>query len=159
MTTFLHALHRFQRSGFTALLLLVSLYLTASATQADNRPYQSFGEYTVLFTVFNSSFIPPEVASTYNLTRGKGQSLVNVALIKSNTEGNTNGLPAEVSGSVTNLMQQQKKLEFIEISEQDAVYYLAPLRVSSEEVLHFNIEVKHKGKTYPVSFSKKLYAE
>ena len=122
-------------------------------------PFTTFGDYSVLHTVFNSTFLKPEVASAYGLTRGKRHSLLNVAIIKNTAEGSTNGLPAEVSGTITNLMQQQKTLSFIEIKEQDAVYFLAPIRVDSEEMVHFRIEVKHDGQTYPVTFSKILYVD
>lgn len=145
----------FARFGLSLCLLLVG----SLASAADNKPFTTFGEYTVLHTVFNSTFLQPEVAKAYNLTRGKRHALVNVAIIKNTAEGSTNGLPAEISGSITNLMQQQKPLRFLEIQEQDAVYFLAPIRVDSEEMVHFRIEVKHDGKTYPVTFSKMLYVD
>lgn len=141
----------------TITALILSL-VTIAAT-ADESTYTTFGEYKVLHTVFNSSFIQPDIASTYNLTRGKDHALVNIALIKSSDGGAAKGLPAKVSGSVANLMQQQKPLDFIEIKEQNAVYYLADLRFDNEEVLHFNITVSVDGKDYDVKFSKKLYVE
>ncbi|NIB39389.1 DUF4426 domain-containing protein [Pseudomaricurvus alkylphenolicus] len=144
------------RAGLALLLLLAS-----SLLQASNKPYTTFGDHKVLHTVFNSSFIQPNIASAYNLTRGKDRALINVALIRSTESGNSNGLPAKVTGTVANLMQQQRSLEFIEIHEQNAVYYLAPLRFTNEEVLHFNLEVtpKGQGKSYTVKFSKKLYVD
>ncbi|MBU3068503.1 DUF4426 domain-containing protein [Aestuariicella sp. G3-2] len=143
----------------TRLGLLLCLLFGSQFSSADSQ-FTTFGDYSVLHTVFNSTFLQPEVATAYNLTRGKGQSLLNVALIKSTDGGNSKGLPAKVSGSITNLMQQQRTLEFIEIKEQDAVYYLAPIRVSNnDEVVHFKIEVTHDGNTYPVTFSKKLYKD
>lgn len=145
----------FARFRVTLCLLLLS----SLATAADNQPFTAFDEYTVLHTVFNSTFLKPEVAKAYQLTRGKNQALVNVAIIKNTAGGSTRGLPAEVSGSIRNLMQQQKPLNFIEIKEQDAVYFLAPIRVDSEEVVHFNLEVRHEGRTFPVTFSKRLYVD
>lgn len=145
----------FARFSLSLGLLLISSLATAS----DNQPFTAFGEYTVLHTVFNSSFLQPEVARAYKLTRGKNQALVNIAIIKNTPEGSTRGLPAEVSGSIRNLMQQQKPLNFIEIKEQDAVYFLAPFRIDSEEVVHFNVEVKYEGRTFPLTFSKHLYKD
>lgn len=143
------------RAVSLAVLLVSSVVCVADAQQ----PYTTFGDYKVLHTVFNSTFIQPDVASTYNLTRGKNRALVNVAVIKSTTAGDSNGLAAKISGTVANLMQQQKTLEFIEIKEQGAVYYLAPLRFDNEEVLHFNLEVEHGGKDYSIKFTKKLYVD
>ena len=140
---------------FTAIFLLCLTTLS----QADDMTQTSFGDYKILHTVFNSSFIKPEVASTYNLTRGKDRVLVNIALVKNDGSATSNGLPASVSGYAANLMQQRKPLTFIEINEQDAVYYLAALRIDNEEVLHFNIDVSANGQTYSVTFSKKLYVD
>ena len=140
-------------------LLLLPLLLLSFGSHANEQTFTNFGNYKVLHTVFNSSFIKPDVASAYNLTRGKDQVLINIALVRSIGKGVSNGLPAKISGTVANLMQQQKNLEFIEIKEQDATYYLAPLRIDNEEVLHFNINVNSDGKDYPITFSKKLYVD
>lgn len=151
--------HRSNNHWLTRITLMLCLLFASQLSSADSQ-FTTFGDYNVLHTVFNSTFLQPEVATAYNLTRGKGQSLLNIAIIKSTDGGNSKGLPAKVSGSITNLMQQQRTLEFIEIKEHDAVYYLAPIRVSNnDEVVHFNIEVTHDGKTYPVTFSKKLYKD
>ena len=141
---------------FTASILLI---FATSAAQADEKTFTTFGDYQVLHTVFNSTFIKPDIASAYNLTRGKDHALINIALIKSSDEGQSYGLPAKVTGTVANLMQQQKVLEFIEIKEQNAVYYLADLRFHNEEVLHFTINVNANGRDHEVTFTKKLYVE
>lgn len=141
------------------LLFFIPLVFLSMPSHSAGSTYTDFDSYRVVHTVFNSSFIKPEIAVAYNLTRGKDKALVNIALVKNNEDGMTNGLPANISGSVANLMQQQKTLEFIEIKEQDATYYLAPLRFDNEEVLHFNINVQANGKDYDVKFSKKLYVD
>lgn len=144
-------------------LLLSSLVAIVFAPNslADAKPYQDFGDYRVIYTVFNSSFIQPDVAKAYNITRGKNQALVNVSLIKKTADGYTEGLPASISGTAANLMQQQKVLKFVEVQEQNAVYYLAPLRFSNEEVLNFAIEVKTSAnaKPFELKFTKTLYAD
>lgn len=148
----------------TALIIctLGSLLLSFSAlAQGSQQPFQAFGDYKVYFSVFNSSFIQPDVASAYNLTRGKGRALVNIALVKTGDEGDSNGLPAKISGSQSNLMQQTRALKFKEITEPGATYYLAPVRFLNEEILHFTISVANPsgGSPFEVKFSKKLYHE
>ncbi|BFM18562.1 DUF4426 domain-containing protein [Maricurvus nonylphenolicus] len=139
---------------------LLAILFTHNAL-ADAKPYQDFGDYRVIYTVFNSSFIKPDIAKTYNITRGKSQALINVSLIKNTADGSTEGLPANISGTVTNLMQQQKVLKFVEVQEQNAVYYLAPLRFTNEEVLNFAIEVKTSAnaKPFELEFTKTLYVD
>lgn len=142
-------------------LLTLIMLTTALTVQAQSKPFQTFGDYKVFYTVFNSSFIKPDIARTYNITRAKNRVLVNISVIKSGTEGDSEGLSALVSGTAANLMQQQKKLKFMEIKEQEAVYYLAPLRITDEEVMNFKIEIKATPDHSPftLEFSKTMYVD
>lgn len=141
----------------TCLIFLLPLLAQAK----EGQTFQTFGDYKVVYTVFNSSFIQPDVAKAYGLTRAANQVLINVALIKSTAAGDSEGLPAEVSGTATNLMQQQKVLDFFTVREQNAVYFLAPLRIDNEEILNFNISVKASADTAPfeLKFTKTLYVD
>lgn len=142
--------------------ICIALFFAASSTvAADNfapisdKPYQEFGNYKVYFSVFNSAFISPEIASANNLSRAKDRVYINVSLVRNNSLG----IAAKISGTARNLIQQSKELEFIEIVERDATYYLAPLFHINEEVIHFTIDVTPEGETeaHTVTFSKKLY--
>jgi len=133
-------------------LLLCSLSISSFAQEARElgKPYEEFGDYKIFFSVFNSSFIPAEIANAYNLVRGSNRALVNIAVLKN---GKIRGGKAAVSGNYKNLIQQTRKLEFIEIKEQNATYYLAPLRFDNEEVLHFHIDVTPEGSEQSHSFN------
>jgi hypothetical protein len=102
--------------------------------------------------------IPPEIAKIHKLVRAKDQAYVNVALVKK-TGGN--GIPAVISGQHRNLMQQKFELEFIEIKESTATYYLAPLRFINEEILHIDLSVETLDKTDAgsLTLTKKLYKD
>lgn len=91
-------------------LMGIALLICTSVSCAAGKPYEVFGKYKVYFSVFNSSFITPAIAQTYNITRGKDRAIINIAIIESSTSGDTVGLPAVVKGEVANLMQQQRKL-------------------------------------------------
>ena len=146
-----------------ALLLICPLALAQSpqppeARVVEQQPWQDFGDYRVLYSTFNSDFLQPATARALGLTRAKNQVLVNIAVSRKQTDGSYSlGLPAKVSGHATNLMQQQKALDFTEVAEATASYYLAPLRVSNEDVIHFTVEVVIDDQTLPVKFSKTLY--
>jgi len=115
------------------------------------------GGYTVRHVVFNSTFVLPEVAKIYGIKRSKYESMLNVSL---SPQGKAGSLPAEVKGTITNLMQQQKVLQFKEIKEKNATYYLAPIRVSNEELLHFELTLKPaSGEALQVKFSQTVYAD
>ncbi|MFL0800232.1 MAG: DUF4426 domain-containing protein [Agarilytica sp.] len=125
------------------------------------KPYDTtteFAEYTVKHVVFNSTFVLPEIAKIYKLKRSKYESLLNISIYK---KGEVGSIPATISGTVKNLMQQQKVLDIKQIEEQNAVYYLSPVRVANEELLHFELNVRPKGskQDLTVKFSQKVYAD
>lgn len=136
-------------------------FMAPNNVQAADKPFETFGIYKIYYSVFNSSFIKPDVARAYNITRGKDRVLINIAVVKAQEGGDTEGQSAVVNGTAANLMQQQKKLKFFEVREQEAVYYLATLRFTNEEVVNFSIEVKPDPNKppYTLEFSKTLYVD
>ena len=119
------------------------------------------GDYEVNYSVFNSTLIPPEVAKHYPIVRGKDRALVNVALLKKQGMAMTLGQKAKVTGSANNLLGQSFPLEFVEINEGEAIYYLANLRFDHLDIYHFKIEVQPEAdkKIIDVKFSHKLYQD
>ena len=136
--------------------LILSSYSLLSFVQ-ENTSYK-MDNYIVYYNVFNSTMIPADVAKTHNLVRGNDRVYVNIALVKK-TGGN--GIAANISGVRRNLMQQKFPLEFIEIKEATATYYLAPIRFNNEEILHIDIVASNLEKTDTASFTitKKLYKD
>lgn len=122
---------------------------------------QKAGDYTVHFNVFNSTDIPASVADQFNLVRGKDRALVNISLVKTENGNASLGLPAIVSGTTRNLMQQKQDLKFIEVKEGDVTYYLAPFVFNNEDLLYFDIQVKVSENSSPilVEFNRTLYKD
>ena len=87
------------------------------------------GDHIVYYNVFNSSLIPADVASAYQLTRAKNRVYLNVAVVKKS--GGYGFAPKELSGYHRNLIQQKYALKFTEIKEATATYYLAPIRFNN----------------------------
>ncbi|RYY77126.1 MAG: DUF4426 domain-containing protein [Gammaproteobacteria bacterium] len=144
------------------LMLMSSCWAFAQINQTKEiQTSQKFGAYTVHYNVFNSKDIPPEVASIYKLTRSKDIALVNISLTKTENGITSLGIPAKVSAKAINLMQQTKSIEFNEIKEPEATYYLASFRHTNEEDIRFEISVLPEGENKPlaVSFTRKLFTE
>lgn len=147
---------------FAFCLWLVSAGALAQIDQAKPvDSHQTFGDYTVHYSVFNSTFITPEVARIHKLARAKNRVLVNVSLTQKREGASSLGLPARVSGTATNLIQQQRPLEFITVSEGEATYYLASLRHTNEEVINFVVNLQPEGssETFTVRFTRTLHVE
>lgn len=142
--------------------MAVSLSLSASlefASADDLASTRQFDHYTVHYSVFPSTTITPEIAAIYGIKRGPGIALINITVIDDDLRGEAFGQAATVTGTASNLMQQQRELAFKQITEPNAVYYLASLRHTNEEVMHFAISVTPQDKKTPFTFkfTKTLY--
>ena len=136
------------------LLSVVSLALPAAAL-ANDKIYKTVGDKKIFFSAFNSTFIDPDVAVANQIVRGKDKGLVNIAVIR----GSGTGKPAVITGKVFNIFQMSQILEFVEVREQDAVYYLAPFEFENEDLLTFKISVRADPvkPAYDFKFQKKMY--
>ncbi|MGB5395753.1 MAG: DUF4426 domain-containing protein, partial [Gammaproteobacteria bacterium] len=66
---------------------------------------------------------------------------------------------AKVEGHASNLTGQLKGLEFREIREGNAIYYLAESKISDGEFLKFELKVTPEGETEParLRFDKRFF--
>lgn len=141
------------------LVTLTGLAFDAHARDADPRDTSyELTNHWVYYNVFNSTMILPEVARAHNLLRGKDRVYVNIAVVR---KSGGNAIPAHISGSYRNLLQQRFELEFIEIKEATATYYLAPIRFNNEEIVHIDITASPDGEAETANFTitRKLYRD
>ena len=137
------------------LLLALSIVSLALPALANDKVFKQVGDNKIFFSAFNSTFIDPDVAVANQIIRGKDKGLVNIAVVK----GLGTGKSAVITGNVYNIFQMSQPLEFVEIREQDAVYYLAPFEFENEDFLTFKISVRSDPKkpAYDLKFQKKMY--
>ena len=92
---------------------------------------------------FPSTFLTQKIASIYGFERSRRQVFLNVVVLKIQDDGEARGaVSASVTGFSRNLIGQTQDLIFREINETaEAIYYLAPVRVSSEESVQFTLEI------------------
>lgn len=145
--------------NFLSLLLFsFALFITQHLAANVEDTEKEFEKYRVHYSVFNSEFIPANIASIHNLVRAKDQALINIAVEDKATKKT---VKAKISGVAKNLIQQTKTLDFKAIEEPDAYYSLAPIRHTNEEIFHFTIQVLPEGESQAleVKFTRKLYTE
>lgn len=142
---------------FNTCVLILGLAFAISAHAQDTS--KDIGDYSVHYSVFNSSFLPQEAAAGYGFVRAGDRAILNIAVTEKDAGGLSRGLPIELKSSVSNLMQQSQELEFVEIDEGDATYYLAEFEFADQEILNFTVHVLLPGERYSdtVTFSKTLY--
>ncbi len=127
------------------ILFISALALASFNSYAENS--KEFGDYVIHYNAFRSDTISPEVAKQYGLARASNRVLINIAVLKKVL--NTTGKPtsSKVTGHASNLTGQLKQLEFKEITEGNAIYYLAETKISDGEFLKFDIKIIPEGET------------
>ncbi|POA22458.1 DUF4426 domain-containing protein [Pseudomonas sp. FW300-N1A1] len=136
-------------------LFLVTACLSVSAMAADvikGERQETFGDVTVHYNTFNSTYLTPDIAKGAELVRSKNQGVINVSVIK-------DGKPmiASVTGTVKDLTSQSVTLKFKQITEQGAVYYIAQYPVDQQETRTFDIKVQTGDKINTINFNQELF--
>ena len=144
--------------GFTRILLIVCSIFSFNAFAENSK---TFGDYVVHFNAFRSDTLTPEIAKAYQLTRRNNRMVVNITVQKRDADTKNAPIKANVSGFASNLTGQVKNLEFSEIHDGDAIYYLAQSQVSHRETLMFEIKVTPEGssKTGQIKFKQQFFTD
>ncbi len=122
-----------------ATALMMTWASLASAESVD------FGEYQVHYSIFSSSFLRPEVAQQYDLTRSQSIGVVNIAIMKKNEDGTMKTVGGQVEGQVYNDIQQSSYMGFRRIQEGEDTYYLAQFQYANGELLTFQVTARPQG--------------
>ena len=140
------------------LFFLYAVVFTGFAHASEFQQQKDFENYSIRYTVFNSTFVPADVARAYKIKRSAYESLLNVSIYR---RGESGALPAKLSGTVKNLIQQQKPLNFTEIKEKNSTYYIAPISISGEEVVHISLTATPEGESEALTFefAQRLYSD
>ncbi|MGV2870972.1 DUF4426 domain-containing protein [Colwellia sp. E150_009] len=137
------------------LAITISLVVMAYAS-AENM--KKLGSMNVHYMAIGSTFFTPEIAKAYGITRSRYNGLVNISVLDNTKPGN----PAKtisINGQAKNNLGQFKNLEFTEVKEGDAIYYLAQVSYTDEETLHFTLEITDGKEQQTLKFSQKFYVD
>ncbi|MBI6617265.1 DUF4426 domain-containing protein [Pseudomonas corrugata] len=136
-------------------LLLITTCLGVGAMAADvikAERKEVFGDVTVHYNTFNSTFLTPDIAKAAELIRSKNQGVINVSVIKGGKP-----LIAQVSGTVKDLTSKTVPLTFRQITEAGAIYYIAQYPVDQQETRTFEIKVQTGDKINTINFNQELF--
>jgi hypothetical protein len=132
-----------------ALVLTLSLAAPSVAEQM-----RRIGDFEAHYSLLPTTFLKPDIAARYGITRGRDQALLNVSILGADGVP----VPAQLSGSVRDLLGQQRTLEFQEVQEGQAVYYLTTMRHDHREVLRLAIDIgTPDGAVHRLEFQQELF--
>ncbi|CAH0527019.1 DUF4426 domain-containing protein [Vibrio hippocampi] len=139
--------------------LLITFACLLWSFVATAEQFKAIKDIEAHYVVFNSTFLTPKVARAYDLKRNEYTAIVNISLLDRLSVGKP-VLAGKVKGTAMNLLGQSKVLEFREVREGNAIYYLAQFSIVNQELYRFTIDVdagiKGKGQ---IKFNQTLYAE
>ncbi len=152
------------------LFILFALFCAQARAQTDEaqtvETNKTFGDYVVFYNAFPSTTLLPAVAADYKIERGSDIAFLNIA-VRKQANGTDIAQAATINGSYSDLMQS-RPLQFREIREQNAIYYIAQVHYNNREVLRFDVQVQPQlnanetapvGSPFKISFTRKFFTE
>lgn len=142
------------KSLIAVLMLLSQLLLGSNPATAQQA--MRLGPWEVHYNAFNSTLLRAEMAQQYGLERSSTLATLNITVLAADQPGK----PAQqvsVTGYAMNPLSQQQRLEFDQVVEGDAVYYLAQVRFTNLETLRFFITIDDGKQQQQLKFHKEFW--
>lgn len=131
----------------------------APVVNADNiETSRETDSHIFYFNVLNSAFLTPDIAQQYGIKRSNYHAVLNLSVHEKTADG-SKAVPVILQGTVANIVQQQRALEFQEVREGQALYYLSDFRISNDDLLTFNLLIKTHADApgYELNFKRRVY--
>ena len=135
----------------------LALAFNAHSAQEQGAQYKELGPWQVHYIAFPSTFIQPQIAKTYDLERSGYKGIVNISILKNDTDKTAQ--KATLQGTAKNLLGNKQTLNFKEVVEGDSIYYLAQVDYTNEEILRFEIEIQQGNQFQTLKFKQKFYVD
>lgn len=140
-----------------SLALMTSLMLFITSAVAEQK--QQVGNYDIHYMALGSTFITPAIAKTYGIERSQYNGIINITVLDTSQQGNP-AVAVEISGIANNLLDARMDLNFKEIREGDAIYYIAQVPYRDDQEINFTIAIKHGKKlNTALKFKQKFYVD
>lgn len=137
------------------LAITLSLFMMSHAS-AENM--KKLGSMNVHYMAIGSTFFTPEIAKAYGITRSRYNGLINISVLDNTKSGNP-AKTVSINGQAKNNLGQFKDLDFAEVKEGKAIYYLAQVSYRDEETLHFTLDINDGTEQQTLKFSQKFYVD
>jgi hypothetical protein len=140
-----------------AALAALMLLLGGATVAAETR---QFGRYDVHYSLFAADFLQPGIAQAYGIVRAADRAVLNVAVRRRLDSGGDEAVAAEIAGSRSDLIYTTP-LEFREVSEPGARYYLADFPIRNDETQYFTLKILPAGDTgaLELRFDKRMFVD
>ena len=133
---------------------ILALVLANACLDANAEQKQQLGPWEAHYALVPTSFLKPDIAARYEITRGRDRAMLNISVL----DEAGNAVAVDITGTVINLLSQRQPIEFREVREGPAIYYLAQVKHTDREVLRFEVDITPPdGSDRRLKFQQKMY--
>ena len=138
--------------------LIAITFSLFAITHASAENMKRLGSMDVHYMAIGSTFFTPEIAKVYGITRSRFNGLINISVLDNSKAGKP-AKTVSITGKAKNNLGQFKAVDFTEVKEGDAIYYLAQVKYSNEETIHFTLNINDGKEQQTLKFSQKFYVD
>ncbi|MBL6695705.1 MAG: DUF4426 domain-containing protein [Luminiphilus sp.] len=140
-------------------LVLFAAYFALMAGTATAQQSERFDRFELHRSVVYTTFLTPEIAAEYGIARGKYKAILTLS-VRDVEAGETAGRPMTITGQTWDLMRGDP-LEFKEIREGPATYYIADFEFIDREWRFFEFDFLPEGSdtSYHHKFKTQLWKQ
>ena len=140
-----------------SLVLFMALSLMSMGAQAQQS--ERFDRFELHRSVVYTTFLSPEIAAEYGIARGNFKAILTLS-VRNVDAGETAGRPMLIKGETWDLIRGDT-LEFKEIRENNATYYIADFEFIDREWRFFEFDFRPEGsdQTYHYKFKTQLWKQ
>lgn len=143
----------------TMITALLGILMVANLAQAENSTRER--GFTIHHNAVPASMLTPEVATQYKIVRSKYRGLLTVSVIREIEATTGQAVTARIQAESTSLIGRKESLDMREVTEGDAIYYLATFPIVDGDNLRFKLEVIPAGESRPITatFSQEFFID
>lgn len=144
--------HHLAAAALIAALILLLLCIPRAAAAGQS---ERFGNYVVYYSALSTDMLAPDVARAYGLVRSSHQGLINISIKRAIGDQDGAAVTGAVRGSAVNLSGQRVPVEFHEVKDGEAIYYLGTFPISGSDTMRFELVVAPAGEVaHKLNFSR-----
>lgn len=136
--------------------LLLSSLLLLGTVSVNAEQKKQLGPWDVHYIAMPSTLLEPDIAKAYDLERSQYQGLINISVLKTSDQS---AQQVSITGMAKNLLGQQQTLEFKQVTEGKAVYYLAQLPYRNEQRMTITVQISQGSQQQQLQFDHTFYVD
>lgn len=141
-------------SSLFAVFFNVTFLLCSPQLLAEQK--KQLGNWDVHYIAFPATFLTPEIAVKNDIQRSKFSGVINISVLDSTSQ---QAQQVTISGIAKDLFGRQRKLEFNQVIEGEAVYYLTTVPYQNEQLYNFAIDISQGSQQQQLSFSHTFFVD